>query len=382
MEKSGHQKIKICMMLPKFHIGGAEVQVLEILRKIDRSKFDIHLCLFNRGLAEMEMDAAKYASSTFFLGFKWRYLPFSFLKLVKYLQDNRFDVVHAHLAYADLIGRIAAWFAGVPVRITTEHGKGLWKSSFQLMIERWLNGITDIRICVSGDIMDIRRRREHTPDEKLVYIPNAVDTALFEKGAGCKSEIMEKFGWKEKDPLILSVGRIVEAKNYPLLAGAFKLLLERIPEAKCIIAGDGRCRDEVERVARDLGIADSFKLPGASSEVPDLLDAADIFVLSSLREGLPVSLLEAMAARTPIVSTDVGGIGEAVKDGESALLVPSGEREALAVAMEKLLRDSSLREDLAAAAFRRVEERFSIKSAVTELSAIYSAKLSEKRRKI
>lgn len=378
MSAERDNKIRICMMLPKFHIGGAEMQVLGLLRNLDRSRFAVSLCLFNRGDARMEDEAARHVDSIYYLGFRWRNLPVSFLRLVKYLQDGRFDVLHAHLAWADLIGRIAAWFAGVPVRVTTEHGKNLWKSKALLRLERSLNAITDAKVCVSRDIIDIRRRNEKTPEEKLLYIPNAVDPGEFTGRNGDKYRLMEEFGWSGDDPLVLSLGRVVEAKNYPLLVEAFEMLLRDFPRAKCVIAGDGPMREEVAARIKELGLAGSVALPGARRDTAELLAAADLFVLSSVREGLPVSLLEAMAAGTPVVTTDVGGVGDAVRDGENGLLVPSGDAAALAGAMRRILADPDLASAITAEASMTVVERFSMKSAADRLTGIYLELLGKK----
>jgi len=358
-------------MMPKFHVGGAEVQVLSLLKNLDPDRFSISLCLLNRGDREMETDASKYVDSIYYLGFRWRYLPWSFLKLVKYLQDGRFRVIHAHLEYAGLIGRLAGWFAGVPVRMTTEHGKNLWKSQFLLAIERMMNRITDAKICVSRDIAEIRRKNEGTPDEKLIYIPNAVDAGLFKESSSSKGRIMEEFGWQSDDPLILSVGRIVEAKNYPLLVDAIVELGKKIPEARCLIAGDGDQKEEIEKKIGSLGVSERIKMAGTRRDIPELLAAAEIFTLSSVREGLPVSILEAMASGTPVVSTDVGGVGDAVTDGINGLLVPSGDPAAMAKAFERMLSDREFSKNLADNGLRTVEEKFSIKSAASRLGDIY-----------
>ncbi|MBU8922907.1 MAG: glycosyltransferase [Bacteroidales bacterium] len=373
-------RIRVCVMIPKFHIGGAEVQVMGLLRNIDRSMFAVHLCLFGHGVVEMEEEASSLVEEIYYLDFRWRYLPVAFLKLVKYLQDGRFDVLHAHLAYADLIGRIAAWLAGVPVRITTEHGKGLWKSGFQVMIEQTMNRITDMRVCVSRDILRIRKEREHTDDSKLVYIPNAVNPSSFGNPRRNKTDIMEEFGWDPAAPLVLSIGRVVEAKNYPLLVRAVSVLSKKMPEVKCLIAGEGRCSSEVETAVGEAGLETTVCLAGSRNDIADLLGAADLFVLSSDREGLPVTLLEAMASGTPIVSTDVGGISEAVSDRESALLVPPGDASALAAAMEDVLSDSVLSARLTEKARGIVKARFSISSTSMEVQKIYEKLYREKRQ--
>ncbi|MCK4538583.1 MAG: glycosyltransferase [Candidatus Krumholzibacteria bacterium] len=375
-----NDKIRICMMMPKCHIGGAEVQVMGLLKNIDRSRFAVSLCLFNHGIKSMEIEAAKHAADVQYLGFRWRYFPVVFLKMVKYLRHGRFDVVHAHLAWAGLVGRLAAWVAGVPVRITTEHGKGLWKSPFQVLIEKAMNRITDMRICVSRDIFRIRRDREGTPEEKLVYIPNGVDPEAF-SASGAKKGIMEEFDWSPSAPLILSIGRIVEAKNYPLLVEAFSILLKSVPHAKCIIVGEGPCQPEVEAAIERYSVGASIRLAGTRRDIPAFFDAADTFVLSSVREGLPVTLLEAMAAGTPIVATDAGGIPEAVTDGESAILVQSGDAGSLAEAMAMVLGDDATADRISASAQSVVRERFSIQNTTRRVEEIYISKLVSKKIK-
>ena len=366
------------MMMPKFHIGGAEVQVLNLLKNLDTESFSVSLCLLNRGDIEMENEARKYVDSVFFLGFRWRNFPWSFLKLVKYLQDGRFGVVHAHLQYANLIGRLAGWFAGVPVRMTTEHGMNLWKSKLLLAIERVMNRITDVKICVSHDIMEIRHRKEGTPDNKLFYIPNAVDPDLFGEDPDSKERIMAEFGWDDEDLLILSLGRVVEVKNYPLLVEAVVELNNKMPGVRCLIAGDGDRKKEVQAKIDDLGAGDNIKMAGERRDIAALLAAADLFALSSFREGLPVSILEAMAAGVPVVSTDVGGVGEAVTGGETGLLVPSGDAEAMASAFEQILTDTPLRMSLTNNASKTVNERFSMNSVAKKLGDIYVKLVREK----
>ena len=387
MDRDG--RTRVCMMLPKWHVGGAETQVMGLLRNLDRTKFSVSLCLLGRGEKVMEEAAAGCVDDVFTLGLRMRYLPLGFLRLVEYLRDGRFDIVHAHLACADLIGRIAAWFAGVPVRVTTEHGKGLWKSPAQLMLEKAMNRITDVRICVSRDIYRLRMEREGTPAEKLAYIPNGVELDAFgpagrwREGPGSEAgpggAVLEEFGWAPGSPLVLSIGRIVEAKNYPMLVEAFSRVLGRIPEARCLVAGDGRCVPELREAISRAGIGDRMKLAGSRSDIARLLEASRLFVLSSDREGLPVTLLEAMASETPVVATRVGGIPEAVADGESALLVEPGDAGALAEAMVRVLSDEVFASRLSSEARRRVESGFSMRSVTRRVEEVYLSALAGKR---
>jgi glycosyltransferase involved in cell wall biosynthesis len=235
-----------------------------------------------------------------------------------------------------------------------------------------LLGITDKRICVSRDILEIRRSREGTPDEKLEYVPNAVDPADFERSGRGRASIMAEFGWGPAEPLVLSVGRLVSAKDYPVLVDALHLVRQRVEGVKALIVGEGDCRTQIASRIGLHGLEEAVKLAGSRRDVRDLIAAADLFVLSSVREGLPVSLLEAMASRKAIVATGVGGIPDAVTDGENGILVPPGNPEALADAIVRLLDDADVRRSLGSAAADEVQRRFSIRITAGRVGEIYS----------
>ncbi len=372
-------KIKICVMLPKLKIGGAEMQVLGLLANLDRSRFEPHLCLFNRGDEKMEEAARRNVESLTFLDFRWRKLPFVFPRLVRYLKRERFDILHAHLAMADSLGRIAGRKAGVPVLMTTEHGKHLWKGRLYLMMERWLSRSTDMRICVSDDIARIRVNREGTPEGKITVIPNSVDPAPFRGAVKGRAAVMAEFGWDVEDPLIVTVGRLVVAKAYPSLVEAIYFLKDEFPGVRCLIAGDGPCRGEIEDAVGRFGISDNVSLPGARRDIPDLLSACDVFVLSSVREGLPVSLLEAMASGCAIAATNAGGIPETVRDGESALLVSPGEPRTLAGAIGRLLGSRELGTRFGENASRIIDEKYSAIAVTGKIEDIYTRLIAAAR---
>lgn len=373
-------KLRVCILIPKLQIGGAEIQVLHLLRNLDAARFSTHLCCFTRGDPGLEREAGRWVESVSWIDLHLRTLPFDMARLVRYLRRGRFQVLHCHLPLADSLGRLAGWLAGVPVLMTTEHGRNLWKSKVYLIFERLLNRLTDMRICVSEDIMDIRRKREGTPLEKLELVPNAVDPETFAGPGRGRAAVMAEFGWDPSDPLVLSVGRLVKEKDYPLLVDAVSIMLDRHPGIRCLLVGEGDRRQEISDRIGSLGLAGHVRIAGARSDIPDLLGAADVFVLSSIREGLPVSLLEAMAAGRGIAATSVGGIPDAVREGENGLLVPPGDSAALAHAAGKLLGDRDLRLRLGAAAREEVEKRFSIKRTAGRVGEIYSELYGRKKK--
>jgi glycosyltransferase involved in cell wall biosynthesis len=369
------------MLVPKLEVGGAEIQVVDLLKHLDKSRVSVSLCCLTFGSARMEREACRYVDSLFILEFRWRGFPLAFSRLVRYFRHGRFEVVHCHMPPADSIGRLGGWIAGVPVRVTTEHGRNLWKSWAYLLFERILNSITDLKFCVSRDIMEIRARREKTPPRKLKHAPNAVDPATFRAPGRQKAAVMAEFGWEPDDLLVVSVGRLAPEKNYGVLVESLAIIRDGLPGVRCLLAGDGICREEIAEAIEARGLKSDFKLAGSREDIPDLLHAADVFVLSSLKEGLPVSLIEAMAAGKAVVATRVGGIPDAIDDGKNGMLVPSDDPGALAGAIEKLLRNGDLRVSLGKAASKTVDQRFNIGQLAEQTVATYLDLLKKKTKR-
>jgi glycosyltransferase involved in cell wall biosynthesis len=375
------KKIRVCLMIPKLGIGGAEVQVLEFIKHLDRSRFTISLVTLTAGLKEMEIEASQYLEAFEVAGFRRRRLPVSFVKMVAWLKRGRYDILHCHLPLADAIGRPAGWLAGIPILITTEHGRNLWKPWYYLVVEKMLNRMTDMRICVSQDILEIRNRREHTPLSKLVRIPNAVDIPKFRNPLRRREAVMAEFGWPASDSLVVSVGRLAPEKNYAILVEAVGQLRPRYPQVRCLLAGSGPCRDELLAVIGRLGLGEHVKLAGRRKDIADLLGAADTFVLPSDKEGLPVSVLEAMAAGRAIVVTAVGGMPEVIRDGENGLVVPPGSPGAVAAAIARLMDDGSLRKSLGDTALADAERQFGIDRVTDTIARLYADLFESKCRR-
>lgn len=373
-------RMRVLLLLPELGVGGAETHVMQLLERLDRSRFAVSLCCLKRGAPDWEERARRFAESYVVLGFRRRALPVAILRLARLLRRGRYDVLHCHLSLADSIGRVAGALARVPVIVTTEHGKHLWKSKPHLLLERLLLRSTDLRICVSRDIVDIRRRAEGTPEGKLAYVPNAVDATAARAARRGKIEVMAEFGWGADERLVLAVGRLVPAKSYATLAEAMSMLRARHPEGRCLVVGEGRAESEVREAIERFAVGDIVRLAGSRADIPDLLGAADVFVLTSTREGLPVSLLEAMAAGKAIVGTSVGGVPDAITDGETGILVPPGDPAAAARAISRLFEDPVLGRALGAAASRAAEERFGVEALASRVGEIYVALHDRKKR--
>jgi glycosyltransferase involved in cell wall biosynthesis len=271
------------------------------------------------------------------------------VELVRLCRRLRPDIVHAHSSKVGVLGRLAAWLAAVPVRVYTVHGwsfaayDGLLGRVF-LWFERLLRPLTTAVVCVAEATRGQGLATRACDPSRSVVIHNAVEVGSF-------GGRVESTG----PPRIVSVGRFAFPKDFTTLMESLSLL---DADYRAVLVGDGPGLAEVAATAEARGLSDRVEFLGAQGNVAELLACSDVFVLSSRSEGFPVSVLEAMAAGLPVVATDVGGVAEAVTDGETGILVPAADPQALAGALEDLVADAELRRRLGAAGRARALHLF------------------------
>lgn len=211
--------------------------------------------------------------------------------------------------------------------------------------------------------------------DRLAVVPNGVAVPRLRDAAELDAA-RRRYGLEPGTPLLLAAGRHTEQKDFATLVAAFALVRESIPAARLMLAGNGPLRSDLREQARDAGLADAVMFPGNVDDLEDLYQAADVFVMSSLWEGLPLTLLEAMAGGCPVVGTRIDGIAEILAGGNggpAGLLAPPSDPRALAETAIGLLRDPDLAGGIGAAARRLVEERFSFARVDRDLGALYAA---------
>ena len=335
--------------------GGAQTY-LSLLLPAVANRFDVTVAAHGPGPLE---DAARVAGVRF-VPLKHVRRPIApvhdvlgLVELIRLFRRERPDIVHASSSKAGVLGRLAAFVAGVPVRIFTVHGWAFaaydgFAGRLYLWADRVVRPLTTLVICVSHRERELGLRKRACASERSVVVHNAVDVRAF--------RVAVTHG---EPPQIISVGRFAYPKDYVTLVRAMASVES---DFRAILVGDGPDQPALANEVRRLGLAPNVTLLGARSDVPELLAGADVFVLSSRSEGLPMSVLEAMAAGLPVVATDVGGVSELVLEGETGLLVPRDETTALAQALERLLRDEDLRRRMAASARARVVREFDLTS--------------------
>jgi len=350
--------------------GGAEKQLINYLEASDRNDFrHTVLCLTDRGdMAELvaAMDIPIKVHKVRFRNF-FRDIS----DLARWFRQEKVAVIHTHMFFAAMWGRLAGLKAGVPILVTTEHGKEPWKKWWQIRLDRWLSGKTFRHIAVSEDVRRIRMKRDGVASGKIQLIPNGVPIPAQVGDPEVRSRVRNEFGLGGNQPVIGTVGRMIEAKAYPVLVEALALARDSLPELHWLQIGDGPDRQAVMEKAKAMGQESHVTFAGRRADISDLLEAMDVWVMSSIREGLPVALLEAMAAGKPIAATRVGGIPDAVEDEVSALLVPENDPRALADIILRLVGNRELAGRLGVAARERAVAHYGIDAVAEKIEKIY-----------
>ncbi len=313
-----------------------------------------------------------------------------FFELVGILRREKPDVVHTHKSKAGLLGRLAAFLAGVPVRIHTFHGhvfRGYFSplvSRLVVMTEQMLALITD-RIFVVGDQLKVEMTDTYRlcAPEKILVVPLGLDLGSFadaaRPGGGARELIRKSLGVPADRKLAGIVGRLTKIKNHGLFLEAARRVLETRTDTGFVIVGGGECEAELKALAGKLGIAQRVHFLGFRTDTAPIYAALDAVLLTSDNEGTPVTLIEAGAAGLPVISTDVGAVRTVVLDGETGFVVPPGDAAQLAARLNRLLDDPELSRRLGAAGQRHVLANFSIERLCDTLGRLYEELVALKR---
>ena len=305
----------------------------------------------------------------------WR-RPFDLIDIERKLTMLQADIVHTFLLTASLYGRLAAMLARVPIIIGTEVNIYEQKNPWHIKAERWLMGKTD-RVVVSAEsVRDFYVEQVGADRERIDVVYNAVDWAQLGSTA-TREEIRTGFGIPADAPLAGIIARLTEQKAHAHLFQAMAST-PGLARLQLLVVGDGHLRASLEKQVVDLRLDDRVHFLGARRDLGNILSAIDLFVMPSLWEGLPLSMVLAMGAALPVVATRVAGIPEVVHDGETGLLVPPADPAALGAALEKLVQSPELRARIGAAARTFALPRFGVDGYVASITGLYDRLLAEK----
>lgn len=346
-------------MIWALEVGGAERFFIKLLKNLPQSQFDIKVvCLSRKGVWANEVESCgipivsmdKKTGIDFFILFR----------LITLIRHEKPDIVNLYLWTAYLWGGLASRIVGVKHVIVTEQNLDVWKRWYHKLIDKFLMRWMDRVICVSDQVADFYQKQIGVPGEKIHMIPNAIDLSLFSphvKPTGFRNDLR----LKEDCFLFVCAARLHPQKAHHVLIEAVGILKRReFENFHLIIVGEGELRAHYEADVKKRKLENSISFLGLRQDIPEILIQSDCFVLSSDYEGLPLAILEAMAAGKPVVATEVGGNAQVVKTGQNGILVPSRHPELLADAMQKLLINRNLAQEMGRNGKTFIEENFAI----------------------
>jgi L-malate glycosyltransferase len=359
-------RVPIAIFMSSFEPGGTERQMTELVRRLDGSRFDVHVgCFHRRGawLPRVEEHAVSIAEFPI-TGFRRAATFTQARRFAAWCRERGIALVHTADLYANIFGLPAAAMAGVPVRIGNRREINPDKSPAQIALQRAAYACAHVVVANSA-AAGHRLVTERVARSSVRVVPNGIDARAYTPA-------------DHDRPIrrIVTVANLRREKAHDVLFEAAALILRRCPDAEFIVAGDGPRRRELEALAQAQGIASRVQFTGHADNVPALLASSDLFVLPSRSEAFPNSVLEAMAAALPIVATRVGGIVELIENQRTGVLVPPDDPRALGHAILDLIQWRSHAVRLGRAARAEVEARYSWERMIASFEHIYIEQLN------
>lgn len=347
--------------------GGAERMLVSLVERLDPVRYRSIICLPRPGWLRTELQKRGFETVILpqrgHLDLSW---VFGVLRLIR---ERRVSVMHAHEFAMNAYGTLLSLLTGTPL-VSTVHGKNYYPERWRRRrAYRWV-AKRSLMVAVSDDLKRFLCLRVGIDERQIVTLYNGVDVENPPPLNGARHALRRELTLT-KGPVIGSVGNLYDVKGHRYLLEAAARVTAQVPDATFVIVGRGELLPELQQLARSLGIDKQVIFLGHRDDIAALLHLMDVFVLPSLSEGLPLSLLEAMGAARPIVATTVGGIPEVVSDGETGLLVPPRDSEALARSILLLLSDAQLAARVGQRARACVEQRFTCASMVRAYEVLY-----------
>ena len=353
-------------------VGGAENHLLDLAGGLIDRGFDVTVA-YLKGDGEFEQEFRDVGCTVVNIGIRHDIDPLGLARLVRYIASNEHDIVHGHLFHGNVYGTVAATLGGVPYVVASKHNDPpFWRQQPYRTIHELTIQRAD-RVCPISDHVHryILTQTGVNPDD-VQTIRYGLDPAPFDRVDDSDvAAVRSELGVADDSQLIGTVARLTQQKDLETLLRAFALVREHRSNVQLAVVGRGERRPQLEELSEQLSVDDSVTFAGFRSDVPVLMRAFDVFALTSRWEGFGVVLMEAMAAKTPVVASNVSAIPEVVADGETGFMAPSGDIEAFADRFNRLLDDGSLALALGEAGRRRLEREFSVERMVGEMEALY-----------
>lgn len=369
-------KTRVLHVVDSLDLGGAQVVIEQLVRHTDRSRFSpAVVALHGHGAMRerlMQLDVPVLTLSPHKL------VPLYLPRLLWLLATQRYDVVHCHLLWANLFAKPLAALCGRRIRINHDHcNDKLSLPTFLRALDRKINALSTHIIAVSESTRTHWIKREHIAPQRVTTIHNGIDVKVTRPRPEQRAAGRAKFGLGENRFVIGGLGRLAFQKNFALFLDVAAAITARHPQAEFVIAGTGPEASALHAQAKNLGV--TVKFTGYLADPTELWPALDCFMLTSRYEGLPMTILEAMASGVPIIASDLDGMREILRDGVNARLVSPNETGAFVSAANELIVQPSLARQLAENALTTVRTHYSAETMTREVEKIYLRCLAEKK---
>lgn len=351
---------------------GGQSQALYLTKGLKERGYDVSLiCQSGSPLLER---AREVGIEVFPLKMNFEFSPISVFKISKILKIKKAKILHSHDSHSATLGILASFLHPVPIKILARKVDFSVKGNpfRKLKYDKLISAI----IAVSNGVKEVLVK-EGIPESKIHTIYEGTNIERF-KIEGEKEEWKERLGFRRNRFLAGIVAHLAHHKGHIYLIEAAKILKEKGAELDILVIGDGELKDTLISKAKELGVDDVVKFLGFRKDIPELLKAIDLFILSSYLEGLCTSLLDAMAAKLPIVATRTGGIPEAIEDGVNGILVPPRNPSALADAILQFYKDRNKLREMGEKGYERAKKFFSVESMIDNTISLYNQLLKEK----
>ena len=368
------QPTPIAFCITELDRGGAERALTHLVLGLDRRAWTPRVySLGSRGHFTELLEAGGIAVESF-QARGIASIPRVLRQLTRSLKQFRPAVLQTFLFHGNMLGRLAARRARVPV-VVSGIRVAERRSAWYGRLDRWTNWLVDHNVCVSQGVAQFSIRNTGLQPCKVSVIPNGVDVETFARATPAD---LSALGLRPSDPVIITIGRLEEQKGIHDLLSAIPAVLHRHSNSQFLIVGAGRDRAALQQQASSLGITSAVTFAGSQSDIPGLLKASTLFVLPSLWEGMPNALLEAMASGRPVIATSVEGSAELIQSGVTGSLVPPSCPNDLAAAINALLADPHVARRYADASQIFVMNDFTIHNLVARYDGLYRRLLAQR----
>lgn len=370
--------VKILFFITELSTGGAQTVLSHLLSHLDRRRFEpVVVCLYNDDGAPAQQ-IKQWGILVIGLGMTRKWRIDAVWRLYKVLRRHRPTILHTWMFHANVLGRIIGKLATVPIIITSRHSiriGGQWRER----LKGWTVKLDDKIIAVCDMARQLEIENARAPADKVVVIHNSIDWRKFaDADPLIGATVRQTLHIPPIVPLIGAVGRLTPAKGFDILLQSFAEVHRQMPDAHLLLVGDGSLRPHLENLVSQMHLADRVIFTGTRKDVPHLLKTLDIFILSSQWEGLPNTILEAMAAGVPVVATTVGGVPEVITHPQNGWLIPPNNAAALTDAIIYLLRHPAERRRLSTNGQMRVKTAFDAELAAQQTFRLYQTLIDRK----